>query len=382
MTNVYHVVTPGDHFSPRTGSAIPTVVHGLASGAAEAGDATRYPQVVVVQDGTMTPRYPSARAVTYEVVPAPTGGQVYLDLALGAMGLGRRAVRRFLAPIADVLRRQPPGVVIAHNLPVLPSLLRGSGHRTILFSHNELLRSYTPWEVSQVLGRTDRLVYVSSALAELESRHLSRHLRDRVRIVRNGVDAEQFHPRESREDGPLRIVFLGRALPMKGTDVLLKAAALLDRDDVEFLVIGSSNFDREADLTDYERLLRELAAKVTSPVSFEPFVERQSLPGLVQRADIVVLPSRWPDPCPLTVGEAMATGLPVVASRIGGIPASLGDAGVLVPPDDPRALAEALRDLIDDQSLRAELGRRARARAVEHDWTWSWRQLASVLDEL
>ena len=73
---VYHVITPGDHFSPRTGSAIPTVVHGLATGAAKRRRADQYPQHVVVQRNTFTPRYESAAAWNSNRPPSPIATSV------------------------------------------------------------------------------------------------------------------------------------------------------------------------------------------------------------------------------------------------------------------------------------------------------------------
>ena len=143
--------------------------------------------------------------------------------------------------------------------------------------------------------------------------------------------------------------------------------------------MGRPGFAADAPLSDHERELRELAAASAVPVHFKTFVARASLPALLRTADVFVVPSRWPDPSPLTVGEALATGLPVIASRIGGIPEALGSAGILVPPDDPTALAVALRELIDDSGRRAVLAAAARKRALERDWSWSWRQLEAVL---
>jgi glycosyltransferase involved in cell wall biosynthesis len=204
-----------------------------------------------------------------------------------------------------------------------------------------------------------------------------------VYVVGNGVDAAQFSPAVSTRTGPLRIVFMGRVIPDKGADVLIRAAALLGdgrgAPDAEVVVIGRPGFAPDAPLSDYEIELRRLAAASAIPITFDGFTTRTDLPARLREADVFVVPSRWPDPAPLTVGEALASGLPVVASRIGGIPELVGDAGVLVAPDDPPALAAALRALLADADRRAALSAAARARAVSHDWAWSWRQLQAVL---
>ncbi len=383
MTNVYHVITPGDHFSPLTGSAIPTVAYGLSLGAASCGDTDRYPQFVVLQSDTYRQRYDSAIALEFKGVPAPSAPVRYIDAALGVFGLPRRGNAAYYAPAAERLADEPPGIVLAHNAPALPWLLRRTHHTPILYAHNDLLRTYTRREAARVVDQCAAVVCVSQSLANQQKAHLPASLHDRIAVVHNGVDAKHFHPSTSpRAPGPLRVMFIGRVLPFKGPDVLLKAAALLDRSDIEYTIIGSAVFTRDADLSDYEVELRVLAEKVSAPVHFEPFVARAELPGVLQGADIMVLPSLWQEPGALTVGESMATGLPVVASRMGGIPELVGDAGVLFDPFQPAELAAAIDELASDEVRRASLGRAARARAVAHDWSWSWRHLMPLLDKI
>jgi glycosyltransferase involved in cell wall biosynthesis len=379
---VYHLITPGDHFSPRTGSAIPTVVHGLAGGAAVVGDTRRYPQFVVLQGDTFQPRYDSAEAVEYEGVSVPSSKERAIDAALARVGRPRRATERYFRPAAERLRDADPGIVLAHNAPLVPWLLRDQNHLPVLYAHNDVLRSYSRAESSRILGHATRIVCVSESLATEIRAHLPRSLHDRVRVVVNGVDVEQFTPSKTRAPGPLRVMFLGRAIPDKGADILLEAAGLLDRTDLEYVIVGSHGFDPNAQLSSFERRLRELTERVNTPVHFEPFVDRQNLPPLLQRADVLVIPSRWSDPCPLTVGEGMASGLPIVASRRGGIPELLGHAGILFDPDDPSALASALRSLADEPDVRAELSQAAVRRARARDWSWAWAHLADVLDEM
>lgn len=387
MIDVIHAITPGDHFSPRTGSAIPTVVHGLAAAAARDPDPVHH--AVVLDRSTMRPRYDSAEAIEYDRGPWLTRDDRVRDVLRARLGGVRTATARFYEPVADAIRLRDPSIVIAHNAPILPWLLRDSPHRLVLYAHNDVLRSYSRAEARRVLGTVAAIVCVSESLAGQIRASLPSGLVDRVRVVGNGVDCDQFSPRTAPpETGPasvgraLRVGILGRVISEKGADVLVRAAGLLARDDIEFLVVGSRGFARDAELTSYERELRRLADTSGARVRFEPFVDRPSLPDLLRSLDVLVVPSRWPDPCPLTAGEGMATGLPVIASRIGGLPEVVGDAGMLVPPGDPEALAAAIAELADDPAERARRATASREHALTHDWSWAWSKLRRVLDEL
>jgi glycosyltransferase involved in cell wall biosynthesis len=373
-----HVLTPGDHFSPRTGSAIPTVVDGLC--AALPLDAAPRPRVAVA-DGTYPDRYASADAIGYPLATArPTDR--YVDALAGRLGLPRPGVRRTLRPTLAGQDVWAPGVVLAHNAPQLVPLVHDR-HAAVLYAHNLLLRTYSAREATRVLGRAAAIVCVSGALAEQTAAHLRPALRDRLRVVPNGVDTTRFAPRADPARGDrLRVVFVGRMIPDKGADVLLEAVARLDRDDVELTLVGSQNFDAGAAPSPFERDLRTRAAALGDRVRLLPFTPRAEVAEVYRQADVVVVPSRWAEPFALTVMEGMASGVPVVASAVGGIPEVMGDASVLVRPDDPGELAAALEALADDEPLRRRIGSACRTWALAHDWTWSRSRLDAVLAEV
>jgi glycosyltransferase involved in cell wall biosynthesis len=385
VPELIHVITPGDHYSPRTGSATSTVVHGLSAAAQR--DGSGYRPFVVLDVSTMHPRYDSATPIEYAGAPAPSRRERMTDVALGRMGLPRRAAARYFRPAADAIVRRPPAIVLAHNAPVLTWLLRESPHRVVLYAHNDLLGTYTRAEAMRMLGGVAGIVAVSDSLAERLRAQLPQELERLVRTVGNGVDCDEFTParqasRREPSGAPLRVLFVGRIVRDKGPDVLVQAANILARDDLEFLIVGSQGFDRGAPLSAFETDLRRSASRGSARVGFEPFTERQELAELMRSADVLVVPSRWQEPSGLTAGEGLASGLAVVASRVGGIPEVVGSAGRYVSPDDPDALAEAIAELADDAALRQLLGSAARRRALEHDWSWAWSNLRGVLDTL
>lgn len=367
-----HIITPGDHFSPSTGSAVPTVVDGLSRFAPAGTPAA----AVVVGAGTNPDRYDSARIIEYEAAAAlstlGTDGQRRLDALLGLMGLPRVGARRaWSAALADQ-SRWSPSAIVGHNALQLMPVIERRRHRGVLYFHNRLLRSYHAWEADRVLGDTAALIFVSSWLAAQEAERLPKRLRDRMHVVRNGVDVEAFQRSGPLERGEfLTVMFLGRMIPEKGADVLVEAIARLRRADIRLVLVGSAGFDASAPPDDYERRVRRAARALPGPVEILPFVPRPEVARLLQRADVTVVPSRWPDPCPLTVLEGMAAGAAVVASRTGGIPEEMGDSGLLVAPDDPDELAQVLAALADDESYRAREAHRGLAHARAHDWTYA-----------
>jgi glycosyltransferase involved in cell wall biosynthesis len=183
----------------------------------------------------------------------------------------------------------------------------------------------------------------------------------RVRTILNGIPIEAFEaPPPRRSDGPVRVFTGARATRHKGIQVLIAAMARLDSehgiDDVVVEVAGDG-----PDRTEFEELAGRLG--VADRVHF--LGELPNTAPRMAQADIVVVPSIWGDACPSAVSEGLASGRPLIATSVGGVPEIVGDPenALLIPPDDAGALAAAIARLIHDQTLRQELGRRGRERA-------------------
>jgi glycosyltransferase involved in cell wall biosynthesis len=204
----------------------------------------------------------------------------------------------------------------------------------------------------------------------------------RVVLVYNGIDLARF---EGTSPGALQhalglpagtmVVFAsGRAMPYKGIPVLIQAAALMAQTDpeVHFAYAGDGPAREE-----FEREVRSLGLN-----RFHFLGKRTDTAELLCSATVAVVPSVWAEAFGLTVVEAMAAGVPVVASAVGGIPELVDPdvTGILVPPGDAAALADALRRLIQDPALREQMGGKARAAAVARfSHTRVANELAAVL---
>jgi glycosyltransferase involved in cell wall biosynthesis len=173
----------------------------------------------------------------------------------------------------------------------------------------------------------------------------------RVHVVPNGVDVPADPAGPAGRAVP-RIGALGRLTAQKGFDVLLDAVRVLTGDGVPVeVVVGGEGRDGD----------RLRAAAAGLPVTFRGFVG--DVRGFLAGLDVFCLSSRR-EALPLVLLEAMAEGLPCVATDVGDVAVAVGADAVVVPPEDAGALAAALAALIGDPAARAELGRRARARAV------------------
>ncbi|MDQ2758658.1 MAG: D-inositol-3-phosphate glycosyltransferase [Actinomycetota bacterium] len=240
----------------------------------------------------------------------------------------------------------------------------------------------------QVVEAADRLV----ANTELEKRELV-DLYDadptRVEVVPPGVDLDVFTPGDERRAraavgvpaDAVMLLFVGRIQPLKAPDVLLRLAAELVRRDPRLrqrLVVGVLGGPSGSGLTRPEALI-ELATQlgILDLVRFVPPVDRATLATWYQAADLVTVPS-YNESFGLVAIEALACGTPVVAAKVGGLPAAVGAAGVLVEGHDTVRWADAVGGLLGDPARRHELSRRAVDHAAGFGWGATTHRLLDV----
>ncbi|HEY1920928.1 MAG TPA: glycogen synthase [Streptosporangiaceae bacterium] len=213
---------------------------------------------------------------------------------------------------------------------------------------------------------------------------------ERVRVIRNGIDTQQYAPDPGTEVlarygvDPSRpyVIFVGRVTRQKGLPVLLRAAQQLTPGTQLVLCAGQADTPELA--AEVDSLLHQLTGSKCEIILISGMLPKPEVIQLLSHARVFACPSVY-EPLGIVNLEAMACGVAVVASRVGGIPEVVADGvtGLLVPPGDPAALAAGLNRLIADADLAREMGRRGRDRAVtEFGWAKIAAQTVALYQEL
>jgi D-inositol-3-phosphate glycosyltransferase len=210
----------------------------------------------------------------------------------------------------------------------------------------------------------------------------------RLSMVPCGVDLGEFSPGSKtvarRKLGlppnDFIVLQLGRMVPRKGVDNVIRALAMMDRQrSVRLCVVGGNGVDPDDGSTPEIMRLRDIATACGIPdqVCFMGQRQRDALRAWYRAADVFVS-TPWYEPFGITPLEAMACGVPVIGSDVGGIRFSVDDGvtGFLVPPHDPAALAERLERLRDHPALAEAMGR---AGVLRMRSTFTWKQVADQL---
>lgn len=324
-------------------------------------------------DGVALHRVPGRRR--------PLGPAALADLAIFALR-GRSAALRLAGlhrPDVVLAFFGLPGGLVATALrarlrvPVILSLrgtdVPGNNPETYAIVHR-ILAPIT----RRVWARADRVTAVSTELGEVARRFLPGL---NIEIVPNGVDADRFRPRDTgRAGGTVKILSVGQTILRKGHATLIAVLAEMAegaKPDAELMVVGRQGPDH-AELQEQARGLG-----VSDRVEFRGAVPKNEMPEIYQEADVLAHLSIC-EGMSNVVLEAMASGLPIVATRVGGMSSLVepGRNGTLVAVGDVRAAAEGLRALVTDPALREKFGRQSRIRAERLPWEACARRYADL----
>ena len=294
---------------------------------------------------------------------------------------------KFTYGLARLLRSLGTEVIHAHNDTAMvyaagaSILCRAAGRRVGVVATFHTWPSHASANARRVAHLASRIADVSAVSAELTERLLGGKWLRRCRTVWNGVDLSEFSPgvrsvawreRLGITDGQTVLGIVARLDPIKRHADLIDAARLLQTrvPAAVFVVVGQGP------------LRDELRRSASDLPSIRWMDSAADMPGLLRNLDGLILCSAH-EAAPLVVLEAMACGIPVIASAVGGIPHLLASppgpaAGVLVPPLDPVALAQAIERFATDPAARASYGRAALARVTRFSFEKEWASYQAI----
>lgn len=197
--------------------------------------------------------------------------------------------------------------------------------------------------------------------------------REKVSVIYPGIDLDRFKPGKRQESllernnipkNSFVILYAGKLVSWKGVHNLIYAAKILKdngRKDFVFAVAGKG-----AQKANMEKIISESGTQAN--FRFLDFISYDDMPDAYRMADLFVLPSyptmEWQEQFGMVLVEAMASGVPVISTMSGSIPEVVGDAGMLIPPGDHKALAGSIAEVMDNAPRRKELAHKGRERAT------------------
>ncbi|HJS26446.1 MAG TPA: glycosyltransferase family 4 protein [Actinomycetota bacterium] len=342
-------------------------VRQLAEGLRGRGHDTR-----VVAPGSAPASDPWVRVVGRPVRVPYQGTVAPISFSPGAWRRVRSAIRSFDPAIVHVHEPLTPSIsmlaVLAANAPVVATF------------HAYLDRSRLMELAGPALRRVFRRIDAGIAVSDAAAEFLRRVIPVPVEIVPNGVDVGRFaHPGEPARGLPAgrKILWVNRLDPQKGFRVMLDAFERLpsELDDVSLVVAGNGD-ERDA--------LGTLPERIRPRVLRLGPVAHDLLPGYHAVADLFVSSALGQESFGIVLVEAMSAGLPVVCTDIPGYREVVRDGveGLLVPPNDPGALADAITRVLGDPSLASAFAEAGRARAAAYSWEAVLPRLEAVYERV
>ena len=247
-------------------------------------------------------------------------------------------------------------------------------HSPVLVTLHGIMASQADRLIRRTLCSADWVTGCSTAILD-EGRRLAPKINSRSSVIHNALDAPTLQPAPLSFDSP-HILCLGRLVEEKGFDVALAGFALLvDRFPHARLIIAGDGPAR----VNLEQQASHLG--ISHAVDFVGWIAPENVPELINKATVVVIPSRWEEAFGLVALEAALMARPIVATRVGGLPEVVLDweTGLLIEKEDSQALARAIEFLLDRPILSTEMGQAARTRANQE---FSWDQHIDAYDDL
>ena len=267
-------------------------------------------------------------------------------------------------------------------------------HGDVNVIHDELIYKLAVYFYDKLIDKllSYANVIISPSEYYIEESRFLKEYKDKVIVIPNGINIEEFDIPYTKEEcrGKLGlstdekiILFVGVIHSHKGIDVLIKAMQKITKEVPNTKLIFVGKEGEKGNFEGLDKLSKKLSVKKN--IKFAGFVEEGLKPLYYKAADVFCLPSTTSHESFGIVNlEAMACSVPIVASKIGGIPDVVKDGknGLLVPPRDSDALADAIIYLLENEDIREKMGKNGREKIKDYSWERIAEEIEKVYEEI
>ena len=232
--------------------------------------------------------------------------------------------------------------------------------------------------------RSDYIIFVAKFRKNIMD-EISQDNNEKQLVIYNGIDSSFYSSTSDVNKSGFQVGYVGRLTPEKGVEEFVSAASLISKEypEVQFSIYGEELFDNVL-IGKYTETIKSIikTAGLDKRVSLKGFVVPQT--KIYANLSVFFLPS-YMEACPMVILEAMAAGVPVIATEVGGIPEIVehGVTGYLIPPKDPQAIADAVEHVINNPEEVKKIVENARRTVKERfDFRENARQFVKIYQEL
>lgn len=282
-------------------------------------------------------------------------------------GYYHRTIEYYFRKAWKKLRKEHFDIILLDNRPgYAVKMSVPDKTKLFVYLHNDLLNNRT---------NGNQIIYDKATRILTVSNYISKCVRTiepndtKCFTILNGIDLNAFSPDINTtitrqqlgfSDNDFIIVFSGRITKEKGVSELIEAIIRLkNHSNIKLLIIGSPFYGDTANEDEFVRFLKQQATTIKDRISFTGFIPYKQMPQYLKLSDLAVIPSLWDDPCPNTVLEAQAMGLPIITTRRGGIPEEVTEKNAILLETDKffiDNLTSAIKDLYEHPEKRKQMG--------------------------
>ena len=291
-----------------------------------------------------------------------------LHRRIHGVGYYHRTIEYYFRKAWKLLRKDHYDVILLDNRPgYAVNIDIPNNTKLFVYLHNDLLNNQTKG-YQEIYDKASRILtvsdYISSCVRTINAND------DKCFTILNGIDLNAFSQdiettisrhQIGLSDDDFVMVFSGRITKEKGVSELIEAMIRLKRySNIKLLVIGSPFYGNTANEDEFVRDLKQQTAIIENRIIFTGFIPYKQMPQYIKMSDIAVIPSLWDDPCPNTVLEAQAMGLPIITTRRGGIPEEVTEENAILLNTDEHFvdnLTASIQDLYEHPDKRQQMGK-------------------------